>query len=100
MENNNQTLQESGVKAPVKEYNTKRLVRLTTITAILCFMSILALIMLYLSLSDIAKGGQDLKLEWFVVGLSFVILAVFIIVVMITIAFLLPMPGFFGKKKK
>ncbi|MGQ9621110.1 MAG: hypothetical protein ACUVTX_09045 [Bacteroidales bacterium] len=100
MENNVQSGHEPALSGPKKEYNIKRLHTLVTITAIMSFMSVVALIMLYLALSDIAKGGDNLKLEWFVIGLSYVILAIFILVVIVTIAFLLPMPGFFRKKQK
>jgi len=99
-ENNTNIQQKSGSEAPKKEFNIKRLHTSVTVTAIMSFVSIIAIVMLYLALSDIAKGGDDLKLEWFVVGLSFVILAIFIISVITTIIFLMPMPGFFSKKEK
>lgn len=99
MENTNQQHPENP-KDVKKEYNIKKLHTAVTVTAIMSFLAILALVMLYLALSDIAKGGQDLKLEWFVVGLTFFIFVVFIISVAVTIALLFPMPGFFRKKKE
>ena len=98
MENINQQ-QVENVKDEKKEFNLKKLHTAVTVTAIMSFLAILALVMLYLALSDIAKGGGDLRLEWFVVGLAFFIFAVFIISVAVTIFLLLPMPGFRRKKK-
>ncbi|HQG56715.1 MAG TPA: hypothetical protein PK496_06885 [Bacteroidales bacterium] len=99
MENDNRQHVEN-VKDVKREFNVKKLHAAVTVTAIMSFLAILALVMLYMALADIAKGGGDLRLEWFVVGLAFFIFAVFIISVAVTIFLLLPMPGFFGKKKE
>lgn len=102
MENLTQPLngEPGGTTGRKKEYNIKRLHNAVTATAIMSFLAILALILLYLAISDISKGGGDLRLEWFVVGLSFVIFAVFIVSVFITLFFLFPMPGFFRRKQR
>jgi len=45
-----------------------------TITAILGFLSVIALIMLFLALSDIADHEADLTLEWYIPGFAFLYL--------------------------
>lgn len=60
-----------------------------TITAILGFLSALALIFLYLALSDIAHTEENLTLEWYVTGTCMVIIGIFIISTFVTLGFLL-----------
>jgi hypothetical protein len=60
-----------------------------TITAILGFLSVLALIMLFLALSDIANHEQNLTLEWYVSGICIFVLGVFTISTLITLGLLL-----------
>jgi hypothetical protein len=60
-----------------------------TITIILGFFSVLALILLYLSLLDIANHENDLTLEWYIAGICIIIQATFTISAFITLGFLL-----------
>lgn len=64
-----------------------------TITMILGFLSVLALILIYLALSDIAHGGEDLKLEWYAVGVSLLIISTFTVSTFFTLGFLMKIPG-------
>ena len=58
-----------------------------TVTAILGFLSVLALIFLFLALSDIAHQEEDLTLEWYVTGVCMIILAGFTISTFVTLGF-------------
>jgi len=60
-----------------------------TITVILGFFSVIALIMLFLALSDIADQEPDLTLEWYVSGICIFILSAFTISTFFTLGFLL-----------
>ncbi len=59
-----------------------------TITVILGFLSVIALIMLFLALSDIADQEPDLTLEWYVSGICIFILSAFTISTFFTLGFL------------
>ncbi|NMC41665.1 MAG: hypothetical protein GYA43_10945 [Bacteroidales bacterium] len=78
----------------------RRLRSVSKFTAIMTFFSVIALVLLFLALSDISKGGEDTKLEWVVAGLSFIILAVYVISVIITLIFITALPGFFSSKSR
>jgi uncharacterized membrane protein len=67
----------------------KRLKFLTSITAILGFLSVIALIFLFLALTDIAHQEQDLTLEWHIVGICIIILSTFTISTFVTLGFFL-----------
>jgi hypothetical protein len=67
------------------------------ITAILAFLSVLAIIFLYLSLSDIANHEPDLTLEWYVAGICIFILSTFTISTIVTIAILFKTPVLWKK---
>jgi hypothetical protein len=67
----------------------KKLRSSATVTGILGFLSVPALIVLFLALSDIAESGTTYKLEWYVAGTSMIILSVFILSVFVTLRFLL-----------
>jgi len=82
------------------EKKRKRLRSSVSFTAIMSFVSVLALVLLYLALSGIEKGQENLRLEWFIVGLSYVIFIVYIISVIVTLSLVVSMPGLFKKKKK
>ena len=56
------------------------------VNAILGSIAVLALIFLYLALSDIADGSGNSSLEWYIVGISMIILSVFTISSFVTIA--------------
>jgi uncharacterized membrane protein len=58
-----------------------------TFTMILGILSVLALIFLFLALSDIAHAKEDLTLEWFVTRASMIILAAFTISAFVTLGF-------------
>jgi hypothetical protein len=58
-----------------------------TVTTILGFLSVLALIFLFLALSDIAHHEEDLTLEWYVTGVCMIILATFTISTFVTLGF-------------
>lgn len=60
-----------------------------TVTAILGFLSVLALIFLFLALSDIADMEENLTLEWYVAGVCMIILGTFIISPFVTLGFVL-----------
>lgn len=60
-----------------------------TITAILGFLSALALIFLFLALSDIAHTEENLTLEWYVAGTCMIIIGTFIVSTFVTLGFLL-----------
>jgi hypothetical protein len=57
------------------------------VTAILGFLSVLALIFLFLALADIAHMDEDLTLEWYVAGICMIILAAFTISTFVTLGF-------------
>jgi len=58
------------------------------ITAILGFFSVLAIIFLYLALSDIAHNEPDQSLEWRVAGICIMILGAFIVSTFVTLGYL------------
>jgi hypothetical protein len=66
-----------------------------TITSILGFLSVLALLFLYLALCDIAKMEEDLTLEWHVAGVCILILCAFTISTFVTLGFMLKFQKFF-----
>lgn len=66
----------------------------TTITGFLAFLSIAAIVFLYLALCDIAKNEQDLTLEWYLAGICMIVIGAFILSTLVTIGFL-----FYGKEK-
>jgi len=67
----------------------KKLIFSATVTAVFGFLSVLALISLYLSLSDIANHEPDLTLEWYITGICIIILSAFTISTFVTLGFLL-----------
>jgi uncharacterized membrane protein len=68
----------------------KRNLRLSaTITFCLGVLSILSLVLIYLALSDIAKAESNLILEWIIVGICLIFIALFILSTFITLGFLL-----------
>lgn len=60
-----------------------------SITGILGFLSVIGLIMLFLALSDIADQEPDLTLEWYISGISILILSAFTISTFVTLGFLI-----------
>ena len=60
-----------------------------TVTAILGFLSVFALIFLFLALSDIADMEEDLTLEWYVAGVCQIILGTFTISTFVTLGFVI-----------
>ena len=67
----------------------KKLIFSAICTAVLGFFSVLALILLYLALSDISNHESDLTLEWYIAGVSIIILSAFTISTFVTLGFLL-----------
>jgi hypothetical protein len=67
----------------------KKLIFSSICTAVLGFFSVLALILLYLALSDISNHESDLTLEWYIAGVSIIILSAFTISTFVTLGFLL-----------
>lgn len=59
-----------------------------TVTSILGFFSVIALVFLYLALSDIANHEPDQTLEWYVAGICMIILCAFTLSTLITMAIL------------
>ncbi len=60
-----------------------------TITAILAFLSVIALIALFLALTDIANHEPDQTLEWYVSGICIFVLSAFTLSTIITLGFLM-----------
>ncbi len=58
------------------------------ITFALALISVVALIFQFLALANIAQNKGDLKLEWYIVGISLMIFGAFIISVFVTLALL------------
>lgn len=78
-------------------YAMKKLRISANITAILGVLSVFALIFLFLALSDIAGGQEaDLTLEWYIAGLSMIVLAAFTVSVFFTLGFLIKKPEFWN----
>ena len=67
----------------------KKLIFSATFTAAFGFLSVIALILLYLALSDIANHEPDLTLEWYIAGICIIILGTFTISTFVTLGFLL-----------
>lgn len=67
----------------------KRLRLYATITAVLGFFAILALIFLYLTLSEISDSGTTYKLEWYIAGTCLIVQAAFIISTFATLGYFL-----------
>lgn len=67
----------------------KKLKVSATITAVLGLCAVLALIFLYLTLSDIEKMKPDLKLEWLISDICFIVLSAFTLSTLITLGYLL-----------
>ena len=59
------------------------------VTAILAFLSVVALIFLLPALTDIADNNEDLVLEWYISGICLIILAAFTISTIITLGYLI-----------
>jgi len=59
-----------------------------SITAVLGFFSVLALIFLYLALADIAHNEPDQALEWRVAGVCIMIVVAFVISTFVTLGYL------------
>jgi len=59
-----------------------------SITGIFGFLSVIALILLFLALSDIADREPNLTLEWYISGISILILSAFTISTFVTLGFL------------
>ena len=70
-----------------------------TVTSIFGFLSLIALIVMFLALSDISKE-PDTSLEWKVVQVSWIIILIFIISVFFTMGYLLKVPGLLDKGHK
>lgn len=71
----------------------KKLLTSATVTAILGLVSCIALILLYLALCDIAKMETDLSHEWYIAGISLIIIGAFIISIFFTVGYVLKLPG-------
>lgn len=67
----------------------KKLKISATITLILGVLSGIALILMFLALCDIADPTEPVKTEWRVVGISMIVLAVFVISTFVTIGYLI-----------
>ena len=63
----------------------KTLKKSATVTAVLGFISVFAMIFLFLALSDIADMEENLTLEWYVAGTCMIILATFILSTFVTL---------------
>ena len=63
------------------------------VTFALALISVVALIFQFLALADIAQNKEDLKLEWHNTGIAMIILGVFVISTIVTLAM------FFSKRE-
>ena len=63
----------------------KKLKIAVNITFALSLISVVALIFQVLALADIAQNKENLKLEWYITGISMIILGVFAISTIITL---------------
>ena len=70
-----------------------------TFSAILGFLSLIALVLMYFALSDISKE-PDVLLEWRIVQISWITLLLFVISTFFSIGFVLKIPGLFEKPGK
>jgi hypothetical protein len=70
-----------------------------SITGFLGILSVIALIFLFLALSDIAHQEPDLTLEWFISGVSIIILCAFTISTFVTLGFLFKSQTFWLERK-
>jgi hypothetical protein len=78
-----------------KETDLIRKLRLSaSITTILGFLSVIAMIFLYLALADIAHLEEDLSLEWHVAGVCIIILSTFTISTFVTLSLLFKTYGY------
>jgi hypothetical protein len=66
----------------------KKLKIAANITFALALISIVALIFQYLALADIAQNNENLKLEWYITGISMMILGAFVISTLVTVGML------------
>ena len=66
----------------------KKLKIAINVTFALALISVVALILQFLALADIAQNKEDLKLEWYITGISMMILGVFIISTLVTLGML------------
>jgi hypothetical protein len=74
-----------------KNQNTRQmriLIQSALVNAILAVASVIALIFLFLSLSDIANHKPDLTLEWYIAGICIFVLALFIVSTIVTLILL------------
>lgn len=62
------------------------------VTAILGFLSLIALVLMYFALSDISKE-PDILLEWKVVQFCWITLLLFVISTFFTVGYILKIPG-------
>ena len=60
-----------------------------TVTTILGALSVIAIFLLTMALSDIADKGEDLTLEWYITGICIMILGAFTISTFTTMGLLL-----------
>lgn len=67
----------------------KKLKVSATFTAVLGFMAVLALIFMYLALEDISGNEPDLKLEWLITQICYIVLSAFTLSTLITLGYLL-----------
>jgi hypothetical protein len=66
----------------------RALIRSAFVNAVLSAFSVLAIICLFLALSDIADKEPDLTLEWYIAGICLFVLGAFIISTIITLVLL------------
>lgn len=67
----------------------KKLIFSATLTAAMGVLTVIALILLFLALSDIANHEPDLTLEWYITGICLIIISAFTISTFVTLGLLL-----------
>lgn len=68
-----------------------------TVTAILGFFSLIALVLMFLAFSDISKE-PDTVLEWKVVQFCWITLLLFVISTFFTVGYIIKLPGIWKNK--
>jgi uncharacterized membrane protein len=76
----------------------KKLKISVTVTAVLGFLSLIALILMYLALSDIFKEPDSI-LEWKIVQFSWITIILFVVSTFFTIGYILKIPDLWKNER-
>ena len=85
----------NSIQADKKDISLIRKLRVSaTVTTSLGILSVIALIFLFLALSDIADMEENLSLEWHVAGICIIIISTFTISTFVTLSLLFKTYGY------